>query len=180
MIRLSGEQWERIRKHFPEEHIPDGRPGRKPVPTRRVLEAVLWILNTESRLDRVTLRAAPARARGGTPGGRPGHLRCLTTPHTPTRAPTFFFAHADRAVHGAKSTLPVLHEAAKATEIDPKHTRSGAKSGRNRPEYNAIVLLSCCCERPPRPQPQPSHSPASTSQPADGAPAHANCYICCG
>ena len=35
-----------IRDHFPEEHIPDGRPGRKPVPTRQVLEAVLWILNT--------------------------------------------------------------------------------------------------------------------------------------
>ncbi len=46
MIRLSDEQWERIRKHFPEEHIADDRPGRKPVPTRRVLEAVLWILNT--------------------------------------------------------------------------------------------------------------------------------------
>jgi transposase len=46
MIRLSDEQWERIRHHFPEEHIPDGRPGRKPIPTRRVLEAVLWILNT--------------------------------------------------------------------------------------------------------------------------------------
>ena len=37
---------ERIRNHFPEEHVPDGRPGRKPIPTRRVLEAVLWILNT--------------------------------------------------------------------------------------------------------------------------------------
>lgn len=46
MIRLSDEQWERIRKHFPEEHIPESRPGRKPVPTRKVLEAVLWILNT--------------------------------------------------------------------------------------------------------------------------------------
>src|ERR1700757_392533 len=46
MIRLTDEQWKRIRKHFPEEHIPDGRPGRKPVPTRPVLEAVLWILNT--------------------------------------------------------------------------------------------------------------------------------------
>ena len=33
MIRLTNEQWERIRKHFPEEHIPDGRPGRKPIPT---------------------------------------------------------------------------------------------------------------------------------------------------
>src|SRR6516165_8096138 len=46
MIRLTDEQWECIRRHFPEEHIADGRPGRKPVPTRRVLEAVLWILNT--------------------------------------------------------------------------------------------------------------------------------------
>jgi transposase len=43
---FTDEQWERIRKHFPEEHIPDGRPGRKAIPTRRVLEAVLWILNT--------------------------------------------------------------------------------------------------------------------------------------
>jgi hypothetical protein len=34
MIRLSDEQWERIRKHFSEEHIADDRPGRKPVPTR--------------------------------------------------------------------------------------------------------------------------------------------------
>jgi transposase len=46
MLHLSDEQWERIREHFPEEHIPEGRPGRKPIPTRRVLEAVLWILNT--------------------------------------------------------------------------------------------------------------------------------------
>ena len=46
MLRLCDEQWERIRKHFPEEHIPECRPGRKPVPTRAVLEAVLWILNT--------------------------------------------------------------------------------------------------------------------------------------
>ncbi|WP_447975409.1 IS5 family transposase [Nitrospira sp. Kam-Ns4a] len=46
MLRLSDEQWARIRDHFPEEHIPEGRPGRKPIPTRAVLEAVLWILNT--------------------------------------------------------------------------------------------------------------------------------------
>ncbi len=37
--------WRR-RDHFPEENIADGRPGRKPIPTRCVLEAVLWILNT--------------------------------------------------------------------------------------------------------------------------------------
>jgi len=46
MLRLSDEQWERIRGHFPEENIPEGRAGRKPVPARAVLEGVLWILNT--------------------------------------------------------------------------------------------------------------------------------------
>ena len=46
MSRLTDEQWERIREHFPEEHILEGRPGRKPIATRKVLEAVLWILNT--------------------------------------------------------------------------------------------------------------------------------------
>jgi transposase len=45
MLRLSDERWERIQKHFPEVHIPAGRPGRKPIATRRLLEAVLWILN---------------------------------------------------------------------------------------------------------------------------------------
>src|SRR6516225_6177235 len=54
MIRLTDEQWERIRNHFPEEHIADGRPGRKPVPTRRVLEAVLWILNTGAQWHMLT------------------------------------------------------------------------------------------------------------------------------
>src|SRR5271154_2338652 len=49
MIRLTDEQWERLRKPFPEEHIPDGRAGRKPIPTRHVLEAVLWILNTRAQ-----------------------------------------------------------------------------------------------------------------------------------
>ena len=46
MIRLTDGKWECIRNHFPEENIPDGRRGRKPVSPRRVLEAVLWILNT--------------------------------------------------------------------------------------------------------------------------------------
>jgi transposase len=40
MIRLTDGQWERIWDHFPEEHIADGRPGRKPISTRHVLEAV--------------------------------------------------------------------------------------------------------------------------------------------
>jgi transposase len=46
MLQLRDDQWERIRDQFPEEHIPDTRPGRKPIPTRAVLDAVLWILNT--------------------------------------------------------------------------------------------------------------------------------------
>jgi len=45
-MQLRDQQWELIREHFPEENIPDGRPGRKPVPTRSVLNAVLWLLNT--------------------------------------------------------------------------------------------------------------------------------------
>jgi len=39
---MTDQQWERIRHHFPEENIPPGRPGRKPIATRRVLEAALF------------------------------------------------------------------------------------------------------------------------------------------
>jgi transposase len=46
MLRLSDERWERSREYFAEENIPEGRAGRKPVAARKVLEAVLWILNT--------------------------------------------------------------------------------------------------------------------------------------
>ena len=46
MLKLSDQHWERIREHFPEEKIEEGRPGRKPIAARKVLEAVLWILNT--------------------------------------------------------------------------------------------------------------------------------------
>jgi transposase len=45
MIRLSDKQWEKVKRYFPEENIPPGRPGRKPVPTRDVLEAVLWVMH---------------------------------------------------------------------------------------------------------------------------------------
>jgi transposase len=46
MQRLSDVQWERIREHLPEENLPDDRPGRKPIPSRKVLDGVLWILYT--------------------------------------------------------------------------------------------------------------------------------------
>jgi hypothetical protein len=39
MLKISDEHWGRIRHHFPEENIPDERPGRKPVPARQVLDA---------------------------------------------------------------------------------------------------------------------------------------------
>jgi transposase len=45
MQRSSDGPWERIREHIPEKNIPDGRAGRKPVPARHILDAVLWILN---------------------------------------------------------------------------------------------------------------------------------------
>jgi len=46
MQRLSDARWQLIRGHFPEESIPEGRAGRKPVPTHDLFDAVLWILNT--------------------------------------------------------------------------------------------------------------------------------------
>lgn len=45
MLRLRDDQWEGIREHFPEEHLLDSRPGRKPIPAREVIEDMLWILN---------------------------------------------------------------------------------------------------------------------------------------
>ena len=45
-VKLSDEQWERVRHHFPEESKPKGRRGRPMAPARRVFEAVLWILHT--------------------------------------------------------------------------------------------------------------------------------------
>ncbi|MCX8003831.1 MAG: transposase [Burkholderiaceae bacterium] len=46
MQRLTDEQRELIQGDFPEENTPECRAGRRPVPTREALDAVLWILNT--------------------------------------------------------------------------------------------------------------------------------------
>ncbi len=46
LIRIREKYWGKIQKFFPEENIPKGRRGRKPVPAREVLEAVLWLLHT--------------------------------------------------------------------------------------------------------------------------------------
>lgn len=45
-VKLTDEEWERVRRHFPEEGKPKNRRGRPPAPTRNVLEAALWILRT--------------------------------------------------------------------------------------------------------------------------------------
>ncbi|MDN5942789.1 MAG: transposase [Nitrospira sp.] len=39
----------RVREYFPEERPVEKRPGRKPLPAREVLEAVLWIVNTHAK-----------------------------------------------------------------------------------------------------------------------------------
>jgi hypothetical protein len=41
MRKLSDRHWEMIRHHFPEENAPADKTGRKPVPARQVLDAVL-------------------------------------------------------------------------------------------------------------------------------------------
>lgn len=46
MLKLTDQQWERIRDYFPEEHIAPSHPGRCPIPAREILNAVLWILTT--------------------------------------------------------------------------------------------------------------------------------------
>ena len=44
LLKLTDEQWARIRDHFPEDSIPPSRPGRRPVPVREVLNAALWAM----------------------------------------------------------------------------------------------------------------------------------------
>jgi len=44
MVKISDDDWNRIKHHFPEEDIPEYRAGRKPIPARKILDAVLWIL----------------------------------------------------------------------------------------------------------------------------------------
>jgi transposase len=56
MLRITDAQWDLIRKHFPEVHIPDDRPGRKPIPARKILDAVMWILNIGAQWRSATRR----------------------------------------------------------------------------------------------------------------------------
>src|SRR5262249_14597178 len=56
IVRNARRRMNASRDHFPEENIGDGRPGRKRTPTRCVLEAVLWILNTGAQWHMTILR----------------------------------------------------------------------------------------------------------------------------
>lgn len=49
MRRVSEEHGGLFRTHFPEERCPDDLLSGKPIPARKVLQAVLWILNTGVR-----------------------------------------------------------------------------------------------------------------------------------
>lgn len=48
-MRLSDAQRAKMRLQFPAERIPGERPGRRPVPTRRLPEVALRIFNTSAR-----------------------------------------------------------------------------------------------------------------------------------
>ena len=58
-MQLNDEQWDVIRKHFPEENPIQGKPGPKPTPAREILEAVLWILNTGAQWAELPQRYPP-------------------------------------------------------------------------------------------------------------------------
>ncbi|MEM6911555.1 MAG: transposase [Verrucomicrobiota bacterium] len=45
-MEVTDAQWYRMRHHFPEEGEKKSKPGPKPVATRKILEAVVWILKT--------------------------------------------------------------------------------------------------------------------------------------
>lgn len=66
MLRITGDQWELIRKHFPEEHCPDDRPVASRSRHRKVLEAVLRILNTSAQLH-MLLYVVPELQNGAPP-----------------------------------------------------------------------------------------------------------------
>ncbi|MCG8463481.1 MAG: transposase [Xanthomonadales bacterium] len=49
MKAINDHHWESVRHHFPEENPRLRRNGRKPVPSRYILDAVLWVLNSGAR-----------------------------------------------------------------------------------------------------------------------------------
>ena len=49
MLKLTDDQWNRIRHHFPAGNRPKRQGGRPPVPAPQVLDGVLWILKTRAQ-----------------------------------------------------------------------------------------------------------------------------------
>jgi hypothetical protein len=79
MIRLNDSEWGRIRHHSPEENISEGRAGRKPVPTRQILEAA-WVPNGTCCRKLSELQNAASQISGlvpqrGSAPGSDGHRR---------------------------------------------------------------------------------------------------------
>ena len=48
MIRISDEIWSNIKDEFPPSYSTEGKDGPEIVPSRRILEAIVWVLNTGS------------------------------------------------------------------------------------------------------------------------------------
>jgi transposase len=55
-MQLTDSQWDKVKDSFPEEHPPAGKPGPKPIPARRILEGVMWILNTGAQWEMLPQR----------------------------------------------------------------------------------------------------------------------------
>src|SRR2546430_126476 len=124
MIRLTDEQWERIRMYFPEEHIPDCRPGRKPIPTRRVLEAVLWILNTGAQWHMLPQSY---------PNYKTVHRRFQTSsassPGFNGSAGSSFAGSTTPTTSSALSNLPASSSSSNDFEIGSSHSLARARVG---------------------------------------------------
>ena len=122
MQRLSDAQWELIRGHFPEKNLPERRAGRKPVPTRDVLDAVLWILNTSAQalslsadsagmlvksdvarrqMDAEVPPVSPPGQSPGVPPGKPGEPSTATPPTKAAPLPRRFHATVQIDPHRA-------------------------------------------------------------------------------
>ena len=58
-MQITDEQWDAIKHNFPEETPVAGKPGPKPTPARKILDAVLWILNTGAQWSELPQKYPP-------------------------------------------------------------------------------------------------------------------------
>jgi hypothetical protein len=132
MIRLTDEQWERIRDHFPEENIADGRPGRKPTPTRAISRRCVNIGEV-----RVAVAAARGRADRDKDRGGVGHGLFEVGGEIETVLARIGFDHAVEAIRCAarpRSWPRVLVDAGDMVAEICK-TRARNETNISRPDY---------------------------------------------